>query len=536
MKPNLISIGLAIGAFFLAACRVNHGLVDSSLPSGSGLTPDESFNALQGYYLFDAFCEYGPLLFTMSGAVEVFGDPQYMHDYPPLGRFALGAAHESTAWLIGGAEATAFNIPAARLGSCFAFALTVLLLCEFTRRNYGLRTAFVTAIALMLMPRVIGHARLASVETMTSLAWLATFLPLWTWWTKEEPPTTRQCIVSGALFGLLLLTKMQGILVPPLVVVWSLWRYQEKAIRPLACWGLTGLFVFFVGWPWLWLDPINIVEYLNTASKRPTLYVWYFGERYADKMVPWHYPFVMTAITVPLVVLIGIVARTWQRKLDTREKLITASVIWPLIVFALPGTPVYDGSRLFLVIMPAVALIAARGLCPLLTTAQRSKRIFLWGVILGLSVWSFGKTLSPFSLDTYSLASANAQGAHWLGMDSSYWVDGLNGDFWEQVPENSTVFVAPVSHQFQLSDFEHLVPAVVERNIKLQPFEYDPQAQRGLVLLMHRLADLPPLLRHMPAGARIVAEVQSEGVVIARLIDTSDNTWPEKPFWPEGND
>ena len=43
------------------------------------------------------------------------------------------------------------------------------------------------------------------------------------------------------------------------------------------------------------------------------------------------------------------------------EKLALATVVFPLFVFALPGTPVYDSARLFLVVTPLLALLAARG-------------------------------------------------------------------------------------------------------------------------------------------------------------------------------
>ncbi|MEO1983915.1 MAG: hypothetical protein ABGZ24_25665, partial [Fuerstiella sp.] len=82
MKSILISVLFAVVAFFLAAARINHGLIDSSLPSGPGLTLDESFNIGQGIYVLEAFLHHGPLLFTPSVAEEVFGDPVYLPDFP----------------------------------------------------------------------------------------------------------------------------------------------------------------------------------------------------------------------------------------------------------------------------------------------------------------------------------------------------------------------------------------------------------------------------------------------------------------------
>ena len=102
MKPSKISLLFAIVAFCVAASRINHGLVGSSLPAGPGLTLDESFNIGQGVYMFASFMDYGPLLFTPTGAKEVFGAQGYLPDHPPLARFMLGAAHQLTSWAIPG--------------------------------------------------------------------------------------------------------------------------------------------------------------------------------------------------------------------------------------------------------------------------------------------------------------------------------------------------------------------------------------------------------------------------------------------------
>ena len=168
-----------------------------------------------------------------------------------------------------------------------------------------------------------------------------------------------------------MLTKVQGILLPPVVFVWSLYRFRFHALRPLTVWGFTGAIVFFLGWPWLWLDPVgNTLQYLGNAAERPTLYVWYFGQRFADKDVPWHYPFVMTAITVPLLVFGLAITRVCQRRLERAEQFLLATVVFPMVVFALPGTPVYDGTRLFLIVMPG---FCAAGCCRICSTCRSAR-------------------------------------------------------------------------------------------------------------------------------------------------------------------
>lgn len=533
IRLSWISIVACLVAFILSSILIDHGTGAGRL-SGPGLTIDESFNIQQGVYLTEALAQHGPLIFSPAGAKSVFGSRNYLPDHPPLGRIYLGVAHELTSWCISGSEQTAYNVPAARLGSCFAFAITVLLLTEFCYRRFGIAASICVGILMISTPSLLGHARLAALESATNLAWVAALLPLMAWWTDSRPPSTWRACCSGVLWGLLLLTKVQGVLLLPIVFLWAAWQYREHCVRPLICWSVGGTIVFFAAWPWLWLDPMhNLAEYLGRAAERPTLYCWYFGERFADKQVPWHYPFVIALFTLPLGVVLCLLARFKLRLPDSTDQLLMLSIAIPLTVFALPGTPVYDGNRLFLVVFPGIAVFAARAFSQFEGAFDKNegqssgtlhRRVSRWkAAVLGLLVIQpFGSPFfSPYAISQYSPLVGGSAGAEWLGMESSYWSDGLNGKFWEHVPENSTVFVAPVSHQFQLQDIMSLVPVVQQRNIKLVPYEYDPDQQQGLLLLVHRLADLRPELRHLPAGTAVVAEARLNGVVLARLIDTT---------------
>ncbi|MEZ6123771.1 MAG: glycosyltransferase family 39 protein [Planctomycetaceae bacterium] len=534
-----ITIGLlTLVAFLLAAVRINHGLVESALPPGQGMTLDEGFNIQQGVYVFEACWKHGPLILTPSAAKSVFGDPQYLADHPPLVRVVLGFFHQVFRAAVPGSEDAFYNVPAARLGSCFLFAMTVLLLTEFTRRRYGLQTAVIAAVLLMLMPRVVGHARVAAQETGTSLAWLAAVIPLLTWWTADRPPTTKQALVSGLLWGILLSSKVQGILLPPVVFVWAVWQHRLRAIRPLIVWTVVGCVVFFVGWPWLWLDPVaNTLKYLGRTTERPVLYVWYFGERFADRAVPWHYPFVMTGVTLPVCVLFGLLLRCCQRTFDRSEILLAATSVWPLIVFAIPGVPVYDSTRLYLVVMPGFALLAARGLMLAIRSeaglfrrpAARGTCVVL---MVCLALAAVPAVTANTSLCSYNQLVGGPAGAQWCGLEADFWTCGLNTEFWEQVPQNLALVAAPVTHPTQLAFLQTCVPIIQQRGLRLESFQYDPDRQRGLVLLMHRLADLPPMYRSAPPGADIVAERQEDGVVLAQVIDNTQHTWPPSPNWP----
>ena len=151
---------------------------------------------------------------------------------------------------------------------------------------------------------------------------------------------------------------------------------------------------------------------------------------------------------------------------------------------------------------------------------------------LALAIPAALNVVSPFAINSYSALAGGTSGAQSLAMESGYWADGLNEDFWNQVPEGSIVYVAPVSHQFQLPVLEQMSPVVRKRGIRLVAFEYDVERQRGLLLLIHRLADLRPALREIPDGARLVTESRHGSSGLARLSDTTDAECDSVPDWP----
>ena len=272
---------------------------------GPGITLDESFNVQMGVYQWNAIREYHVALLHPDSVREVFGPgSNYNPDHPPLGRVWLGFWHDLTKWLFPPADhPSPFVTDCARVGSATAFALTVFLIGLFATKWYGRAAGIVAAVSLVLMPRVFAHAHLASLETFMNLTYSATVLAVAHWWRVEERARRSWMIptLTGLLFGLALLTKMQAILIPPVVGLWALWHWRVRAIKPLAIFGLVGLAVFFVGWPWLWLDPAkHFHEYFARTTSRAVLNCYYFGQVWADKEVPWHYPFVMFAVTVPV--------------------------------------------------------------------------------------------------------------------------------------------------------------------------------------------------------------------------------------------
>lgn len=534
---SLLSPLFGLAVTVLSAALVNPGLIDSTLPAGPGLTLDESFNIEQGVFLARGFSEYGPLLWFPGAGADVFSEPKHLPDHPPLGRMLLGLAHEWLGWLIPGAGSAIYHVAGARLGSSLAFGLTVWCFVEFCRRRYGILTAAAVGLMLAGCPVLVGHSRLAALETCTNLAWSAAVIALLAWWTRTQPPSSLEAAWSGLFWGLLLLTKVQGILLPPAVVVWAVWRFRQHSVRPLLLWGATGLVVAFWGWPWLWDAPLaNSLKYLGRTTNRTVLYCWYLGERFEDRMVPWHYSWVMLACSLPLWTIVGLFLRAFQRRIDAMECLLMLTSVVPLIVFSVPGVPVYDGVRLFLPCLPGLGVLAGRGWGGLFQgiisgppgnayrKVPRSRTLAVSGIFLLLLLLPLPWTMQPFAINQYGDVCGGNRGAAAMGLEACYWGDSLNGDFWQRVPEGSVVEVAPVSHLQQLAALQLLVPVIGERRIELRPYLYGEQgaAEPEYLLLLHRLADLRPELRGERPSWNEFARVELSGVPLARLLWRSE--------------
>ena len=294
---------------------------------------------------------------------------------------------------------------------------------------------------------------------------------------------------------------------------------------------LVGLATFFVGWPWLWFDPVNhFWEYFAQTTDRATLPVWYMGQAWADKDVPWHYPWITTFATTPLVLLrlavwglFGGAPKAWR---DPRFQLITGGILTPLVVFSLPGVAVYDGSRLFLVIFPLLALLIGHG-------AQLAWNIFqprvgtraalllaslaLAGPLLTLA------TTRPAYLSAYSWSVGGLAGADALGFERNYWADALTTDLVtqavESIPEGGTLAIAPILHPFQLDDIRTQTPLIRARNLRLVEFG-TPESQNADGLLVYeRRASLPPSLVSELARRTPRFILARQGVTLAVFYD-----------------
>jgi len=535
-------VALAAGAVVL--CGIDAAGDYPQLPQGPGLTVDESFNVQEGVRLVVALPELVAGRFSLqnvfgSAAEQSRRSPIGPHnpDHPPGGRIFIGLVHQVTrAYFPPNDHDSLFVTSCARPASGLAFAGLVFLVGWVATKWYGRDAGFVAAVAVVIMPRLFGHAHLASLETCIGTIYAATVLAVAHNWSGQLPPSKKAAWLTGCLFGLALLTKIQAILLPVPVAIWAICYWRRRALLPLMIWIVTAGLVFFVGWPWLWLDPLeHLLEYFGRTTNRETLSVFYLGQEYADVSVPWHYPAVMFLITVPVGLqglgFIGLFSGKRPAVNLPREQLVLGCVLFPLILFSLPGIAVYDGARLFLVVFPLWAILIARGSADVLQwlrgklSARTATSLFaLFFAAQGYGVVDFW----PCHLSYYNLLVGGLRGAERLGLEPTYWGDSLTRDFLEAtaqaIPPDATLEVFPMLHPFFVEELLNQSPILRHRRLRLKAWIGNEVTQTRYIAIFRRRADLPPMLQHPPPSVKLLALVKRQGVLLAALYEFSPSS------------
>lgn len=531
---------IACATLGLVLLQLDPGGSYPALPEGPGLTVDEIFNVEQGVFLVEGARAYNLALLDPRSGMELFSNPAYLPDHPPVGRLWLGLHHHLARWLVPPTDPDGLIVTAcARTGSATAFALTVWLIGWTATVWWGRAPGVAAALALVLMPRPFGHAHLAALETITNLTCTVALLAsVWAVQRKDHVP--RATVLAGVAGGLALLTKIQAILWMPLLTILWATSIPRLGWRPVLLWLAATVCVFFAAWPWLWLDPVgHVLEYLGRTTNRAELSVWYFGRPYGDRSIPWHFPFVVFLGTTPLITLgmalLGVIPKRrpgvgseWRLQ---REGVLVAALLFPLIVFALPGVAVYDQERLFLIVCPPAALLAGRGWrllqdqWPVLVTG-RVGGLAAVGVTALLGINQF--SCSPCSLSSFGALAGGLPGAAASGQEVTYWGDSLTRELLAAtariVPEGEPVGLAPVLHQFQADDLVRQSPILRRRGIQLVAAGSETGGLRWRLIFWRR-ADLSPDLQSSPGVPRY--EIRRQGVRLAGLYEVADG--PTQP-------
>lgn len=430
---------------------------------------------------------YGAVIFTQDGIGYAWDEAYYyepaldaadwlleaLRGTQPFGEAAIERywserhEHPSFQKVISGLACRGFADPqkhlwAMRFPIAVLFGLTLSLIYMLGRRSWGVVPGLLAALVYLCLPRIFGHAHFASMETPLVFSMLLVVfcflrgLESWTW-----------ALVTGLSFGLLLATKLNGFFLPIPLILWAHLYARRRYVNNLFAMIFLGPVVWVALWPWLWHDTLGrIIEYLAFHVRHQQTALYFMGEvwGYGRENAPWFYPLTMVAVTLPvsaLVLIVYGVLRTLarpHRRPNGALFLLCALVM--LGVASAPGTPKYDGVRLFLPVFPFLALMAGSGLVGIMKRVdivvgrriggdRRRHRIWRRTVlvgILGIVVLEGGGVAwryHPYLLSYFNPLVGGLKGAQEKGFEWTYWGEALNTQVLErlnQLPPGSSIY------------------------------------------------------------------------------------------------
>jgi 4-amino-4-deoxy-L-arabinose transferase-like glycosyltransferase len=507
-------LALAVGG--LAALAVILTLADP------GLTVDEPLDVRPGRDYLSALMSQGWHFFDRKVVDAVFGDNA---EHPPLGRWLLGLASTLAqpveVLMLGGEDPVGIYVVAGRLAPALAFAVLVGLITHTAAVRWGRAAGVAAGIALLIMPRVFAHAHLAALDTFLCLFWTLGLLTADSALRPGHRLLVGALVRAGGALALALLTKIHAWFLLPIVLVWAWVRLGPKRGTALWCgWAALGIGLFVLGWPWLWYDSVaRLARFWGTGVQRIAIQVQYFGHVYRDRDVPWHYPWLYFAVTVPMGLhalgVLGLAQGIRQRRADPFPLLLAGSILWFLGLFS-TSIPVYDGERLFLLVFPLWALLIGRGFAAAwgwLGGRLRGRRWLQAGLLAGLLAQASGViALHPFGLSYYNLLVGGLPGAERLGLELTYWGDAVDRVLLDRLARaaapGDSAALAPTLYPGQ--GVMTTSRALFRRRIPLQ--DESAATRADWVVISRRTAYLSPALRARIAVRRPVATRSRQGV------------------------
>ncbi len=436
------------------------------------------------------------------------------HEHPVLVKslFALSVLADRKWELFTARPSLAYRFPAMVIAG-----LTLWLTYIFGARTFGRQPGVFAAVALGLLPHFFFHAHLACFDVP-----IVFFLVLSTYCYFRALREWHWSIATGVVFGLALATKHNAWVLPGIFAIHFAWasvvevkrrRAGEPARLSLVPWWLLAMAVLgplvFVGsWPWLWYDTAaRFSDYAAFHLHHEYYNMAYFGVNYFRPPFPVSYPFVMLYMTVPVTViglaLFALVARAgtylpWplsklatERSRGRRDRratdvLFVGSMLAPLVMIALPSTPIFGGTKHWLVAYVFMCLYAGYAAQRVARAVRDNVRFEFRGrpyvvrIVPALLLLApcFVETMHshPFGLAHYTYGAGATPGAADYGMNRQFWgyTTGSLGPFFRaHMPDGGAVWICDTHGMaFAMMRRDGLIPENVHATWTLEHADY----------------------------------------------------------------
>ncbi len=407
--------------------------------------------------------------------------------------------------------------------------------------------------ALVTLPRTVAHSHLFSLDAPVMAT---TFITLSFFFFAAWRRSWGWAAAGAAVWGVALSIKVNSFFVPLIVLPWLALYARDVLIPVMVCGATVGPLTFLATWPWLWHDTIaRLGSYLQFHVKHWQIGVTYFGVRYAP--APWHYPIVMTAITTPVVSMVAAIAgavrvvresvggelvglrERWENE-EFRRRALGALMGWALLVNftlnSLPGTPKYNGLRLFQPVFPLIAVFVGVGIGWVARAVQaklaeraddtgdRLPRIVAVLVVLLALVLPMRDVMSyhPHQLSYYNVLIGGLPGAARAGMEPTYWGEMyLEAALWvnEHAPQGATVWIEPPGEEATLWMYRSL--GILRADIRTTSGP-DNIGKADYVVFQNKSTEFTDVTRELLATREPCGTVDEHGVPLLYVFCLTD--------------
>jgi hypothetical protein len=302
--------------------------------------------------------------------------------------------------------------------TAFTGLLTLPPLIQLGRKLGGERTAFFSALALLLMPQFFGHSFINAKDIPLACAVAWSVLALHNLMSEDEP-SWRAMLWLGVTFGLVLAIRVGAIFIfvylagaivlrrLPIVMEhgWKSFLPEKEKLWPLRrkAWTAVALIWLIVValWPYAHENPLlNPFRAYRVATAFPNIYeVLFAGKLIPSNELPRSYlPVYFVLVTPPALLVLGLLgalqgvitlARRWRKPEGMTVFLILLWIGFPVFYVLAAHPNIYDTIRHFLFVLPAFALLigwsAAQASC---WVENRFGKITAWSaalLVLGLT-------------------------------------------------------------------------------------------------------------------------------------------------------
>ena len=463
-----LQVALVIAAVYVAVLW--------STASDVGFTRDE------GYY-FKAAREYagwwGVLFssrfFDAFTAAEIAKHFSYNTEHPPLVKLCQGITYYVfSEWLGVASPSNGFRITGFLFGG-FSVVATFLLGRELVSTRVGILAALFVAV----MPRYFYDAHLANFDVPITAMWTFSLYVYVRALRAPQNVAVRRALGCGVVFGLALATKLNALFLPfVFVLLWLVEPPDPLAPRlrrapmggtdvqlpripiVLVSCAVIGPLVFIATWPHLWHDTfLRIGQYIGFHMHHEHYPAMYFGELLTKPPFPWHFPVVMTALTVPApMVALGtlgfVVALVrFVRRRTIADGALLIGVVLPIFLIAMPTTPIFGGVKHWYNALPALAILAASSFFASTTlfrgAARTAATAALAALVLAPGVLGIVHS-HPNGIGYYNELAGGFRGGAELGMQRGFW-GGLAYPLYESLDEQT---VGPTRVFFNRTNYD----------------------------------------------------------------------------------